>query len=121
MSQITPVLKTTTHRPSVFDINFNTTRFVKEQQQASQALTPTDNDSSSSNQRLKTQLSWMENLTPIQINNNTIEHINYNTPSTNNLARTPMQPQPPILIVPPNSTTRSLYNILDHFYKIGMF
>ena len=102
ISPMTPVYKTTSHRPSVFDINFNTNRFVK--------------------QTLNPQFSWMENLTPIQINNNntTTDNTNY-TSSTNNDDSTPLPPS--IQIITPNSintTTGSLYSILDHFYKKGI-
>ena len=99
---VTPVV-TKSHRPSVFEMNFNLARFQK------QPLTPLIDESSIENLRLSHQISWSENLfnaTP----SNTIDNTNM-TPSISNA--TSIAPIANCSI----SNARSLYNILDHYYK----
>ena len=102
---VTPVVSKS-HRPSLFEMNFNPARFQK------QPLTPLIDDSSLENRRLSHQISWSENLfatpsqTCITIDNSSLTpSICINASSVAPVANSSI------------TSARSLYNILDHYYK----
>jgi hypothetical protein len=104
---VTPVVSKS-HRPSLFEMNFNPARFLK------QPVTPLIDDSSLENLRLSHQISWCENLFTTPSQTSTIIDNSNMTPSicVNSSSIAPVT----------NSSitnARSLYNVLDHYYKSG--